>query len=152
MDELILDQNTTQLRLTQGKPNILLVYRGETTGRGDDSKFTLPNLPVAQTLSALRLVSNIDNMYNYSEPTLKDSVWSIAGLTKQAIVLGQNCTPIRDETVTDISWNWIKGAPIFLGVNGTLTQTPPLTDYLVVVARVLSPQTLFIQIEEPINL
>jgi hypothetical protein len=112
----------------------------------------LPALPAAQPLSALRLVSAAAGQYGYSDPAAADSAWGVAGLTDRAVALGESFSPIRDQPITDSSWSWIRGSPVFLGPNGTLTQVAPGTNYLVVVAKVLSPTTLFIQIEEPIKL
>lgn len=119
---------------------------------GGSGGVPLPSLPAAATLSALRLVSNVAGQYDYSDPVLADSVWAIAGLTNQSINQDQYFSPIRNQPVTDASWNWAAGKPVFLGTNGGLTQVAPSSGYLVVVAKVLSPQTLFIQIEEPTKL
>lgn len=111
----------------------------------------LPSLPAVSALSALRLVSGVSGGYAYSDPTDINSVWSIAGLTPNAIGQGQPCTPIRNQPITDGAWNWDTSKPIVLGPNGTLTQAEA-TAWSVQVAYPLSPQTIFIQIERPIEL
>lgn len=112
----------------------------------------LPTLPANANLSALRMVSRSGTGYSYADPNSADSVWSIAGLAVFSINAGIPVTPLRNTSFSDSSWNWARGSPIFLGTNGALTQTPPSSGYLVVVATVLDPQTIFIQIEEPIDL
>jgi hypothetical protein len=119
---------------------------------GGSGGVPLPSLPAAATLSALRLVSNVADQYVYSDPALANSAWAIAGLTTQSINQGQYFSPIQNQPITDAAWNWVRGSPVFLGPNGTLTQIAPTANYLVVVGKVLSPQTLFIQIEEPVKL
>lgn len=112
----------------------------------------LPTLPANTNFSALRVVSRSGTGYSYSDPNSADSVWSIAGLVIFSVNAGVPLTPVRNQVVSDESWNWVRGSPIFLGTNGTLTQTAPLTGYLVVVAKVLDSKTIFVQIEEPIDL
>lgn len=48
---------------------------------------------------------------------------------------------------TDQSWDWSRGSPVFLGPCGGLTQKiPPAIVNLVIVARVLDSQSIFIHI------
>jgi hypothetical protein len=111
----------------------------------------LPTLPAATALSALRIVSGDGTNYAYSNPADPDSVWSIAGLTPNAVSQGQPITPIRNQPISDSAWNWDTSKPIVLGPNGTLMQSDS-ADWGVQVATPLSPQTIFIQIERPIEL
>lgn len=112
----------------------------------------LPSRPAATALSALRVVSGDGTSYAYSNPANANSVWSIAGLTPTAIAQGADCIPIRDQSITDGGWNWDTSKPIVLGANGTLVQADTLTGWMVVVARPLSPTTIYIDIKEPIEL
>jgi hypothetical protein len=118
---------------------------------GGGAGVPLPTLPAATAISALRIVSGDGTNYAYSDPADPDSVWSIAGLTPSAAPQGQPCTPIRNQPITDTAWDWDTSKPIVLGPNGTLTQSDS-ADWGVQVATPLSPQTIFIQIERPIEL
>jgi hypothetical protein len=128
----------------------VIIREPGSTGVGASS--ALPTLPVAQNISALRIVSNINALYDYADPMDPIAVWSIAGMVLQSINSGGLYSPINNQPVTDSSWNWARGSPVFLGPQGTLTQTPPSTGNLVVVARVLDSKTIFIHIENPIVL
>jgi hypothetical protein len=123
-----------------------------TVGNGGGPSNALDPLPAAGSLSALRIVSRLGNSYTYSDPSSTNSVWAISGLTAQAVSPGEVFTPVRDRTISDAAWNWELGKPVFLGAAGALTQSPPANNHLVIVGRALSPQTLFIEIEEPIQL
>lgn len=114
--------------------------------------YSLPSLPAAQSLSALRIVSISSAHYTYSEPADLISVSSIAGLTLQSVNAESHIKPIVNQLVSDQSWNWVRGSPVFLGAAGTLTQIPPSSGNLVAVARVLDSKILFISIEEIIRL
>ena len=111
-----------------------------------------PALPSAQNISALRIISNLNGQYGYADPLDPIAAWSIVGLSLQSVDSGGLFVPVNNRAVTDPSWNWVRGSPVFLGAEGTLTQTPASTGNLVVVARVFSPQTIFIHIEDPIRL
>lgn len=117
---------------------------------GDVAK--LKTLPAGEVLSALRIVSRSAGQYFASDPLSDESVFAIAGLTTSASIIGAPTTPINNAEYEDQSWWWIPGKPIFLGNAGTLTQTPPSSDWLQVVARPLSPTAISIEIEEPIKL
>ena len=142
-------------RLVNKNVNLITVFRGEKGDPGIGSGsgiLALPSLIVTQSLSALRIVSNINGQYDYSNSLDSTSVWSIAGITLQSVNAGGLLIPVNNQPVVDQSWNWVRGSPVFLGPLGMLTQTSPLSGYLVTVARVLDSKTLFINIEDVIKL
>lgn len=76
----------------------------------------------------------------------------IFGITENAASAGsENFVKIFGE-MTETSWNWTIGQPIFCGANGLLTQTVPQTGFLIIVATAISPDTIFINIRQPILL
>ena len=111
-----------------------------------------PALPSAQNISALRIVSSLNGQYGYADPLDPIAAWAIAGISLQSVSTGGLLAPANNQVVADQSWNWVRGSPVFLGANGTLTQISPITGYLVTVARVFDSKTLFIHIEDPIKL
>jgi hypothetical protein len=62
----------------------------------------------------------------------------LCGLTKGAAALGATVTIQTDGAMTDLAWLWISG-PIFLGSNGLLTQTPPVSGFVVQTGVPLGP-------------
>jgi hypothetical protein len=138
--------------ITFASPQAITVELAAAIVVSDSSSTTpLPSLPAAVVISALRMVSAINGAYIYANPN-DVSAGSIAGIAMQSVNIGQILTPVINQPVTDQSWNWVRGSPVFLGVDGTLTQTPPVVGYLVAVARVLSTNTLFIEIQDIIQL
>lgn len=129
------------------KVNLITVYRGE---KGDPglSDAALPLLTASENISALRMVSIVDSQYKYADHL--DS--SVVGLALQAVNLGSFLRPVRNSVVSDDSWNWARGSPIFLGLEGMLTQIVPLNGFLITVASVLDSKTIFLQIEDAIKL
>lgn len=121
--------------------------------KGDPGTSTSsPALPVAQNISALKIISNLNGQYDYANPLDPIAAWTIAGISLQSVNAGGLLAPVNNQVVKDQSWNWSRGSPVFLGTDGSLTQTPPTTGNLVIVARVFDSQTLFIHIEDPIRL
>jgi len=58
------------------------------------------------------------------QPTLAD-VSNYAGITTVAYVLNDTMTAVRTGRLTEASWLWTPNTPIFIGVDGVLTQTVP---------------------------
>ena len=127
------------------------VNRGQKGDPGDSGN-SAPVLPVTQNISALRILSNLNGQYDYANPLDPIAAWAIVGISLQSINSGGLLAPVNNRVVTDQSWSWVRGSPVFLGANGTLTQTPPTAGNLVTVARVFDAKTLFIHIEDPIRL
>lgn len=148
--------NSTGVTVTVGAGDIVNVSIADALiirDVGNSSEgLNLDSLAPLSNLSALRIVSRVGVNYALSDPNSADSVWAIAGMTATAVNAATPFIPVRNTAFSDAGWNWVRGSPIFLGPSGTLTQTPPSSGYLVVVAKVLDPQTIFLEIEEPIDL
>jgi len=105
------------------------------------------------TLSGHRAVKELsDGTVVYaSKDTLGDRhapIW----LTLGAAASG---TPVTVQTygeVTEPSWAWTSGQPIWLGANGLLTQVIPSTGFVLQVASALEPTVLYWEPKVPIVL
>lgn len=83
----------------------------------------------------------LNDFYKPAWMTLQSIPISTAGLV---CVLGQ---------VTNLSWDWITGEPIYLGTNGTMTQVAPLAPaFLLQVAVAITSTTIFFDPQAPVNL
>lgn len=76
----------------------------------------------------------------------------VLGMTTGAANAGSSATIRTSGEIEEPSWNWTPGLPIFLGANGTMTQTQPESPsvFSVVVAFPLTPTRAFIRVREPI--
>ena len=74
------------------------------------------------------------------------------GITTGASLQGDEATVRPYGIMDEPSWNWDVTIPIFLGVNGVLTQTPPTSGFLLIVAKALLPTEIFIDPKTPIVL
>jgi hypothetical protein len=94
-------------------------------------------------LSALRAVI-LDNagQFAYADSGTPSHAYRVAGILPYAISQGAEGIAYRLGEITDAVWNWTRGSPIYLGTNGQLTQTPPATGILLVLAQPVSATTI----------
>lgn len=74
----------------------------------------------------------------------------VYGVTTHSSAQGELTTVQITGTQTEPSWNWDVTLPVFVGINGTLTQTTPLTGQTLVVGYPNGPTKLFIDRQPPI--
>jgi hypothetical protein len=108
----------------------------------------------AAALSGHKLVVPLDDgTVNYGDSSnilhANRPVW----LTTGAWGSGVTATLVAAGPVTEPSWNWTPGLPIWLGLNGALTQTIPVSAVFArQVARVINATTLEFTTQQPIML
>jgi len=104
-------------------------------------------------LSALRAVI-LDNagQFAYADSGTPSHAYRVAGILPYAIPQGAEGVAYRLGEISDAVWNWTRGSPIYLGANGQLTQTPPTTGFLLVLAQPVSPTVINLQLPSPIFL
>lgn len=100
-----------------------------------------------QNLSALRAVTtNALGQAVYANNTsLADAI--VVGITKTSATSGSQIQVLPSGLLVDANWNWVKG-PVFLGVNGVLTQTVPTNGSILVhIGKALTATQLQIDID-----
>ena len=105
------------------------------------------SLTAGMSISALRCITtDSSGLAKYATPdSLANAV--VIGISTTAASTGQNITIKTSGQITDASWSWTKGA-IYLGANGSLTQTAPTGGSIVVhVAKAITATTLIIDID-----
>jgi hypothetical protein len=104
-------------------------------------------------LSALRAVI-LDNagQFAYADSGTPSHAYRVAGILPYAISQGTEGVAYRLGEISDAVWNWARGSPIYLGTNGQLTQSPPTTGFLLVLAQPVSATTINLQPPSPIFL
>ena len=105
-----------------------------------------------ENLSALKVIypSTAGKMfYASNDNTSCKSI--IGGLNKYAILADGSGSCISYGVVSNNTWAWTLGKPIFLGLVGEMTQTVPTTGFLLVVARPITATKIMVKIEIPIN-
>ncbi|HYE75116.1 MAG TPA: hypothetical protein VEF04_17375, partial [Blastocatellia bacterium] len=77
------------------------------------------------------------------------------GITLNAALGGEIVNIQRLGEATESSWNWIVDAPIYIGANGVLTQTPPVAStaaFSQIIGVAVSPTSIYLAPREPITL
>lgn len=106
----------------------------------------------AQTLSGHRAVYLMsDNRVDYASPAQKAHVYRLLGITTGAALAGATATVQARGLLIEPSWNFTPDELVYLGANGTLTQSVPTSDYLVVLGMPPAPTQLAINIQPPLR-
>lgn len=77
---------------------------------------------------------------------------SVLGISLHAAEDGEDLNVATSGEVIEPSWSWVQDLPIFVGVEGVLTQVPPDTGFQLVVAIATSPTSALLSIKQPIIL
>jgi hypothetical protein len=76
---------------------------------------------------------------------------TLIGIAKQTGNIGDVIAIAEDEFFTNTAWTWVPDKPVFLGANGTLTQSTTGLLFVQQVGVALSPTKIVIRISQPIK-
>jgi hypothetical protein len=109
-------------------------------------------LPCAETiLEGYAVRINASNQLEKCSAFSLPHINSLIGLAKQTGNTGETISVFEDEIFTNSTWSWTPNKPVFLGLNGTLTQTPVGVAYLQQVGIAISPTSIIIRISQPLK-
>ena len=100
-------------------------------------------------LSGQRIIANTASGVVYASRDLLETVQTVLGFTKNA---GTILEVIAQGVYIDPTMAWDPLFPLWLGINGELTQVRPTTGYLLEVGKVITPTEIVINIQSPIIL
>ena len=150
MTTVNVDQSTLVIDIVEQNVNVNTVNQSVTLDISSGGLVPISNdvsLTAGENLSALRAVtSNVSGQAVYaSNNTLANA--QVIGITSNAASSGAGVTIKTSGILTDANWTWTKGT-VYLGTNGTLTQSAPTSGAIVVhVGRALTTTTLQIDID-----
>jgi hypothetical protein len=130
--------------------------KGDKGDAGDTN--TVVILTAGSALGGHRVVAqsaNSNSTVIYADASITEHANLVLGLTLNAADAGGNVEVAVTGEFTEPSWDWTLGLPIFLSVNGTLTQTVPtssVANFSLVVGFPITPTKMFVNIREPIFL
>lgn len=111
-----------------------------------------PFLTAVRALSGHRAVAAVsDTEIDYGDKDDPDQS-RLIGIIGNAVAEGGTVQVKTSRSMTEPSWNWIAGLPIYLGDDGMLTQDPPPTGYVKELGVATAPQTIWINIAPAIEL
>lgn len=105
-------------------------------------------MTAGMALSGHRAIAVLPNgTAGYAEP---DEAGAYIGVSTHAALEGAPVTVALRDTITESSWSWQPGQPVYFAPSGVLTQTVPTTVALTRIGVAISPTTLLLQRETPI--
>lgn len=106
----------------------------------------------ASALSAYRIVKREGSQIQYASSAVTGDAFKILGLLISPIASGSSGAAVVEGFLSNEAWNWTTGDPIFLGTDGTLTQTAPSSGFICQVATPIAPTEISLDIQPPIFL
>jgi hypothetical protein len=83
-----------------------------------------------EVLNGHRAIVVINNLAYHADQSNPAHLSLVRGITVQSAIAGDNVIVQIGGPVQEPSWSWTPNLPIFVGINGQLTQTPPTTGWL----------------------
>lgn len=124
----------------------------------------LPGLPgasadgetvfAAAALSGQRIVVlNSVGKAIYASADTPAHIGRVIGLTKNAVSADEQVSIKTQGIIEHNGWNWVIGQPIYLGINGNLTQTPPLpgVGFLQILGTAITATSMMVRLQTPIR-
>lgn len=146
---------------TDGAAGQVLVRSGNASHPLELVWVDLPGVIVPTTYTAGRALSghkmvvlNGVREAIYADNTILAHANIVLGLTKGAAAAGAQVEVIREQELQEPSWNWTVGLPIYLGTDGTLIQSAPVSPALfsLCVGFATATDRMFISVGVPIIL
>jgi len=105
-----------------------------------------------ENISALKLVYLFDkNTVKTADRSAFNTSKSV-GVTKSVGILGLDVEIIQFGELIDSFFTFPKNDPLFIGPNGAVTNTPPLTGFSTTIGHSMGSGGIYIDIQEPIKL
>lgn len=150
--------NKTPIQLNVGvklESNLALslarFYQGERGLPGDTSVQVLAGGPIG----GHRVVVLEEASAQYATNQNPQHGMKVLGVTTNAAAAGGTLSVVRSGKVSEPSWSFDTSKPVFLGVDGLLTQvapTHPAAAFSLIVGFPLSATELFVGLREPLGL
>ena len=106
-----------------------------------------------ETIGVHRVLAvNADDRAIHANNGTPEHRWKIVGISRQSVLVDETVVyagPGQD--ITEGSWAWNIALPIYLTGDGLLTQTPPTTGFIVIVAFPTSATSLQVKLSTPIS-
>lgn len=120
-------------------------------GTGGASQSIIRNA-VVQPLGGNRIVRAVTGGVDYASSDDLADAEAIVGFTQTSAVLDAPVVVQTGGEMTEGSWNWTVGGPVYCGLNGLPTQVPPVTGFMCRVGKATAVDTILINVEEAIIL
>lgn len=136
-------------------PETLTVLSGGSQGPPGipGSAFTYEVAVAGSTLGGHRMVTtDAQGKLIYADSSIPGHANKVMGMVINASTLDDVVNVYTTGTITEMSWSWDIDEPLYLSINGQLTQTPPTTGFLLIVGFAVTSTKIFIDLVTPIIL
>lgn len=132
---------------------ITTVSSGITGQRGPSGGETLQKYSLVAISGHKVVISSGNDEISYASNNVLDHQFRVVGITLNSASIGFPIEVRQFGEITEPSWSFSVG-PVFLGVNGELTQVPPVSPavFSLIMGYALSPTTINVNIQSPINI
>jgi hypothetical protein len=113
---------------------------------GNTSKVYSPNFIASTNISALKVIAVNNGQAYLPSSSIVGDAFRIVGVSEVSANTGSNIKAVIAGVISDSGWSWQGDRPIFLGSNGTLTQSVP-SGFLKQIAEPLSSQSILINLQ-----
>ena len=110
------------------------------------------SLQAGEDVGGHRVVKTVNNSGHYADSGRTEDAFSVVGISKGAASNGGFLTIVTYGSISEPSWNWQSGLPIYLGQNARLTQALPTEGFILEIATVLDKDRIFVNLKQPIFL
>lgn len=107
-------------------------------------------LPAAHDLSGHRMVVSTPAGAAYADPTNPAHADTLVGLTMGAALMGDNATILTAGEISEPSWSWTPGQPLYVADGGLLSHTPPASGWVQMAAVALSATRILLTMRQSI--
>ena len=148
-------ENGTAVIATTDMPSLLIAAEQGppgTQGPPGPSAGTAYTRTAAQNVSggkALRLNAAGECLHANGADTSHANM--VVGVSLNGGAAGSDITIITSGgEIEEVVWNWQVNKPVFLGVDGLLTQVAPISGYILIVGVAVGPTRMLVKIQQPI--
>jgi hypothetical protein len=129
------------------------VVVGNASAIGGASDSSLQIINAGTILSALKCVTvTSPNTVIYANNNIDFSSATVLGITIVAAQMNESTQVKTYGILRDSSFSWPVNTQLYLDINGSLTDTAPITGFRTLVATSQGTGSIFINIQEPITL
>ncbi|UYZ85336.1 hypothetical protein MTZ49_07255 [Entomomonas sp. E2T0] len=128
-----------------------IVMAGIRGAAGKDGSGEVLTATAGVNISALKVVYVKTGKAYQLDSSDSDNIFFIAGIAVTGAMQNNPIKIKRQGELTDQSFNFTLGR-VYLGVEGTLTQTPLNKGYCVLIGTAIADKTILLNIQDPIEL
>jgi hypothetical protein len=144
-----------QLLARSGNPlaprELVWAYAADLLGAGGANAVPKVDLPCVVATSGHRAMCGTgDGHVRYASSADVADANAVIGISLHAADAGAMVSIQYAGTLVEPTWNWLPQLPIFCGVAGVLTQTPPAAGFCLILGVATAPTAIAVSIKQPV--